>query len=44
MEASLPSSSTCFHQLKLPPYSTVEGMRDQLVAAMLGSKGFIDMT
>ena len=44
IDGSLPSASTCFHQIKLPPYSSVDVMRERLLMAMTCSKNFIDMT
>ena len=38
------SSSTCYHQIKLPPYSTLEVLRRQLLDAVRGSAGLIDMS
>jgi hypothetical protein len=44
VEMSLPSASTCFHQIKLPPYSSAAQMRERLLAAIAGSKDCIDFT
>jgi hypothetical protein len=44
IDGSLPSASTCFHQVKLPPYTSLAIMRERLVFAMQASAGVIDMT
>lgn len=44
IDGSLPSASTCFHQVKLPPYSTPAIMAERLVYAMQASAGVIDMS
>jgi len=42
--AELPSASTCFHVLKLPPYSSAATLRERLGYAIVNSKGLIDMS
>jgi hypothetical protein len=44
VDGCLPSASTCFHQVKLPPYTSLAIMRERLVFAMQASAGVIDMT
>jgi hypothetical protein len=43
-ESELPSASTCFHVLKLPPYASAETLRERLGYAIANSKGLIDMS
>lgn len=43
-EHALPSTSTCFHQLKLPAYSSQAILARQLRLAMTGSAGAIDFS
>ena len=38
--ARLPSASTCVNLLKLPPYDTLETMRDKLLTAIRSKSGF----
>jgi len=40
----LVSSSTCFHQIKLPPYSSLEVTKQMLRNSIVLSKGLIDMS
>lgn len=40
----LVSSSTCFHQIKLPPYSSLEITKQMLRNSIVLSKGLIDMS
>jgi hypothetical protein len=44
VDKSLPSSSTCFHQLKLPRFTSRRALAVQLQTAMLGSAGAIDFS
>ena len=40
-DTSLPSAHTCFNQLDLPPYTSLENMRNKLILAIEeGSEGF----
>lgn len=43
-DGELPSASTCFHVLKLPPYSRAETLSERLAFAIGNSKGLIDMS
>jgi len=43
VDDALTSSRTCRNQLHLPPYSTLEVMRQKLKQSMEGSKGIIDL-
>jgi len=43
-DGELPSASTCFHVLKLPPYSHAETLAERLTYAIGNSKGLIDMS
>lgn len=36
----LPSASTCFHLLKLPPYRSAAALRDKMTTAIEGAGGF----
>ena len=38
------SSSTCFHQIRLPPFSSLAVTKAQLNMSMKGSKGLIDLS
>ena len=38
------SSSACFHQLKLPPYSSLAVMRERLRSAVQNSAGLMDLS
>jgi len=40
----LVSSSTCFHQIKLPPYSSLDVTKEMLRNSIIMSKGLIDMS
>jgi hypothetical protein len=40
----LVSSSTCFHQIKLPPYSSLEVTKRMLRNSVIMSRGLIDMS
>ncbi len=43
-DRALVSASTCFHQVKLPPYSSQAVMRERLLFSMRASEGLIDLT
>ena len=39
-ETALPTASTCFNLLKLPPFQSAELMRDKLLLAIEAGTGF----
>jgi ubiquitin-protein ligase E3 C len=39
-ENSLPTASTCFNLLKLPPFTSEDKMRDKLLLAIEAGSGF----
>lgn len=43
-DVALPSARTCFHQIQLPAYSSLEVLRERLLFAVSNSKGLIDFT
>lgn len=44
VDASLPTVNTCFHYLKLPPYSSLETMRDRLRYAISEGQGSFQLS
>jgi E3 ubiquitin-protein ligase TRIP12 len=40
----VPTANACFHQLKLPAYTSMEVMRERLVWAMGKGTGTFDLT
>ena len=44
VDTALPTASTCFNQVKLPPYSTKAVLEAQLRTAVEGSRGCIDFS
>ena len=43
-DAALPSTNTCFHLLKLPPYSSKQVLTERLRYAIANSANLIDNT
>lgn len=43
-DAALPSARTCFHQIHLPPYTSLQVLEERLLFAVENSRGLIDFT